>query len=227
MNFNLKSAAFVLLTFFAVNTLSAQRGQQNLTAEQHAEKQTERMVKELSLTDTQAKQVAALNLKYAKQKESFKGAAGENTDKKAAMKQMRDEQSADLKGILNAEQLEKYETMSAKKRGGKKGGKKGNKVNYDGANNDKSPEERAEKQTARLTRELSLTDTQVARINAIHWEFEKKVEAAKNAEEGEKIDMRSLRMNKDAAVKAVLTTEQAAKFETLGKGRGKRGARRS
>lgn len=227
MNFNLKSIAFVFLAFFAANTVSAQRGQQNLTVEQRADKQTERMTEQLSLTNTQAAQVAALNLKYAKQKESFKSAADENTDKKAAMKQMRDEQSAELKGILNAEQLEKYETMGANRKGGKKGGKKGNKVSNRGENSDKSPEERAEIQTARLTKELSLTDTQAARINAIHWEFSKKMQVAKEAKDVEKADIKSLHEERDAAIKAVLSPEQRVQFDAREKRGGGKGTRKS
>lgn len=230
MNFNLKSVAFTLLAFFAVNTLSAQRGQQKMTAEQHAEKQTERMVEQLALTENQANQVAALNLKYAKKKEGLKATADENTDRKAAMKQMRDAQDAELKGILNAEQLTKYETMRAEKKGRKKGGKRGDKVSNRRADNAKSPEQRAEMKTARLTKELSLNDTQVARINAIHWEFEKKVQMVKESEEaegGQKADLRALRTERDVAVKEVLTAEQAAKFDAREKRGGKKGARRS
>lgn len=226
MNFNLKSTAFVLLAFFAMNTLSAQGGKQNFTAEQHAERQTERMTKELSLTDTQIKQVATLNLKYAKEKEIFKNAADENTDKKTAMKQMRDRQNAELKGILSAEQLEKYQTMRAKKNGRKKGAK-GNKVSNHGPDNNKSPEQRAEMQTNRLTKELSLNDTQAARINAIHWDFEKKMQAAKEAEKGNKADLRTLRTERDAAVRAMLTPEQSAKFDAREKGRGGQRMRKS
>lgn len=223
MNFNLKSMAFVFFALFAVNTISAQRGGgQDLTAEQRAEKKTERMTEQLSLTSAQTQQVAALNLKYAQQKENLKAKSVDKADSKAVKEQMRSEQETELKSILTPEQLEKYNTSAKQKHGGAKGKKMSNGER----GNNRSPEERAEMQTKRLTEHLSLDDTQSARIQTIIWESEKEIETAKSDEAFNKSDMKLLHEERDATIKAVLTPEQVTKFEKRKKG-GKRGDKRS
>lgn len=222
MNFNLKSVAFVLLAFLAVNTVSAQRGQAKLTAEQQAEKQTERMTEELSLTDVQAQQVATLNLKYAQKEESLRSESIDGTDKRAVMKQMRTEQETELKGILTSEQMTKLEAARPDKRGGGKGRKMSNK----GINGEKSSVERVEMRANRLAEDLNLTDTQIARIQAVNWEFEQNMEKLRADETVEKADKKAIREKRDAEIKAILTPEQAVQFDARKKG-GKRGARNS
>ncbi len=68
------------------------------TVEQRAQMRTDRMTKELSLSDQQAKQVYELNLAAAKEADA----------QMAQMRKAREAQAAKLKTILTPEQYEKW-----------------------------------------------------------------------------------------------------------------------
>ncbi len=80
---------------------------QNVTPEERAQKMTDRMKTELSLTDAQYKEVYAINLaKAKKQTELEKG----NKEQRSAM---RDQHLADLGNVLTPEQMEKAKELKA------------------------------------------------------------------------------------------------------------------
>ena len=88
-----------------------------ITAEQRAERQTERLAKTLSLTDDQKKSMYEANLAAAKKMET------QRDRNKEAWKAMREEREAQYKSILTAEQYQQYvqqrKEMRAKKMNGK------------------------------------------------------------------------------------------------------------
>ena len=99
--------------------------QQDLTAEQKATKQVQRLTKALSLTTDQANQIKLLLLELNQKREGMRDAS----DKRAAMKEMRDLVSAQddkMKTILSEDQFSKYEDIkneSKDRMRGKKGGR--------------------------------------------------------------------------------------------------------
>ena len=99
--------------------------QQDLTAEQKATKQVQRLTKALSLSTDQANQIKLLLLELNQKREGMRDAS----DKRVAMKEMRDLVSAQddkMKTILSTEQYAKYEDIkneSKDRMRGKKGGR--------------------------------------------------------------------------------------------------------
>lgn len=84
--------------------------QQDLTAEQKATKQVQRLTKALSLTTDQANQIKLLLLELNQKRDGMRDAS----DKRAAMKEMRDLVSAQddkMKTILSTEQYAKYQDI--------------------------------------------------------------------------------------------------------------------
>jgi periplasmic protein CpxP/Spy len=97
--------------------------QQEQTPEQRATKQVQRLTKALTLTNDQAVQIQPMLLELNQKRDAMRNA----TDKRAAMKDMRDlvsTQDEKMKTILNADQYVKYQDIKddAKERmRGKKG----------------------------------------------------------------------------------------------------------
>lgn len=103
-----------LTTASAQNRQDAQQKQQP-SVEQIAEQRTERMVKMLSLDDKQKEQLYKLNLKTVKKQraaETKMAKLMKQAKKEAA--QVRSEFETSLKGILSAEQLQKYNEKKVK-----------------------------------------------------------------------------------------------------------------
>lgn len=128
----IKSTLVCLMAITAI-TVSAQpprgNGEQR-TPEQRAKMMTERLTKELNLTETQQKSVYDLNLKMAQQMEQNreKGRA-DREEMRQQMESRRKEQSAEMKKILNDEQFAKWEKLQSQRndnrRGPAEGGRRG------------------------------------------------------------------------------------------------------
>jgi periplasmic protein CpxP/Spy len=97
--------------------------QQDQTPEQRAAKQTQRLTKVLTLTNDQAAQIQPMLLELNQKRDAMRNAS----DKRAAMKEMRDlvtTQDEKMKTILNADQYTKYQDIkddAREKMRGKKG----------------------------------------------------------------------------------------------------------
>ncbi len=93
-----------------------------------------------------------------------------------------------------------------------------------------SPEERAEKQTANMVKNLGLDATQAAKVKAINLEFAQKMQAAREENQGDRETMKATRMemqnNKNEALKEVLTKEQFEKHAQMQENRGKKGGKK-
>ena len=225
MNSITKLIALSFALLLSLNLVIAQQGESKekhmKDPESRAEKQTQRMTEKLSLTETQVKQVAAINLTFAEKMKSAKEAATEKEAGRAAFKAIRDEHHAAIKTVLTPEQVSKFETDLENRKGKGRRGK--------GRGKGKSAEERATHLTERLTEKLSLNETQTAKVATINLDFAKKATAIKAANEDREAgreELKALRKEHKAAIKTTLTPEQITQFEAMKDGkRGHKGRR--
>jgi Spy/CpxP family protein refolding chaperone len=115
---------FVASFAVSIDTATAQNGrrdaQQNQTPEQRTDNQLQRMTKALSLSADQATQVKPILMELNQKRDAMRDAS----DKRAAMKEMRDfvmGQDEKMKKVLSAEQYTKYEDMKENARDNMKG----------------------------------------------------------------------------------------------------------
>jgi len=119
-------AACILTTLGAANaqtTNSAPMGQGrgmgqsrggNMTPEQRADMQTQRLTKELSLTADQSTQVRAIALAENQEMQTIRGKVASSDSRQGAMREMktmREKYETQLKAVLTADQLTKYNQM--------------------------------------------------------------------------------------------------------------------
>lgn len=116
------------MTTFAQGKLGKSGDGEKLTPEQRAEKQVEKMTKELSLNEAQAKQINALIVKGVSERdakrEEFKEkrASGikptpeERDAMKAEMIKKQEEMKSEMKKILTADQYAKWEEKKAERK---------------------------------------------------------------------------------------------------------------
>lgn len=80
-------------------------------------------------------------------------------------------------------------------------------------------ENRPDKETAELVKELDLSDKQAAQVKKIHQDFGEKMEKARKNNDGDREDMREhmakMEKEKNAEMKTVLSKEQYKKYEEL------------
>ena len=217
MKGNQKNFILCLMLLFSINLITAQTVKNKFKhSGDRSEKKIQTLKAALALTDAQVSQVTAIHTDYATKIKAAKDAASERGAAKEAVKTLRTERDAAIKTILNSEQVAKFEAMKAerKDRRGHKGRRGGRGHGKHGG----TPEERAAKHTEKLTEKLSLSPEQTSKVAAINTEFAAKRKAAKEAEGGKEAK-KALRSEHKAAIKAVLTPEQVAIFETMKKGR--------
>jgi periplasmic protein CpxP/Spy len=128
MNKKLILALSIFTASFTINIDAAtaqesQSAQQDQTPEQRATKQVQRLTKVLTLTNDQVAQIQPMLLELNQKRDAMRNAS----DKRAAMKDMRDlvtAQDDKMKTILNADQYTKYQDIkddAREKMRGKKG----------------------------------------------------------------------------------------------------------
>lgn len=234
MKVNPRFFVLCLMVLCSINLMTAQTRKDRdkfSNSENRSEKQLEKMTEELALTETQVNQLTVINADYATKMKTAKAASTDKETNRATFKTLRAEKTTAVKGILNSEQLAKHEAMKREhkgKRGDKdRKGKKG-KRGADGRNAG-TPEEREQKQTTRLTEQLSLSEAQAAKVAVINLAYAQKMKVAKDAstEKGTNREVwKTLRTAQDTAIKAVLTPEQLTTYEAMKntrKGKGKKG----
>ncbi len=83
----------------------------------------------------------------------------------------------------------------------------------------KTPEEKAQYQTAEMTKSLALTKDQTTKVNAITLKYAEKIDAVrKNPElepEAKQDQVNDLRQEREQALQAVFTAEQFKKYQEL------------
>lgn len=85
------------------------------TPEEKATAQTERMMKELSLTAEQAEKVKVINLGIIQKNEGVRASTLTGEEKKAAHKSNEEARDSMMKGALTDEQYQKYLVLKAEK----------------------------------------------------------------------------------------------------------------
>ncbi len=107
-------STFLLLTLFLAATVVAQP--QRMTPQER----TDRLAKQLALSDSQKVKVLALfNKQDEARKKAFEDAKGDREARRATMQKMRDETDKQMKAILTADQYAKYDKLrSEMPRGG-------------------------------------------------------------------------------------------------------------
>lgn len=86
----------------------------NMTPEQRADQQAQRLTRQLSLSADQTAKVKALSLSQQQEMQTVRGQASASTDRRAMMQNMkasRAKYEEQLKGILTSDQYTKYTTM--------------------------------------------------------------------------------------------------------------------
>ena len=131
MKLSINVLLFTALFLFMGFNADAQRRGGPPNAEEMANKQTEHMTEELSLSTDQVAKVEAINLDYAKR---IQAAREENAGNRSAMKEImtaiENEKAAEMKTVLTEDQYKSFEEMQANqaKPKGRRGGNRGSKT---------------------------------------------------------------------------------------------------
>lgn len=195
-------------------TAMAQEKEGAKTPQERAQFMTDRMSKELSLTEAQKTKVAGLNLETAEKNAAIRKDASMTAEqKKEASQANRKSQKEQLKTILTAEQLAvlkaKKEAAHAKHKEGiaKHSGKKG-----------KTPQDRARFKTDWMMKELSLTDAQQSKVSELNLTAaEKKTAIRKDVslnEAQKKEAFKAAHLEQKASLTEILTPEQMTLLKT-------------
>jgi len=221
MKMKMSGVLTAMMLFAAVAAYAQPQGRGDrpqMSPEQRAEMMAGRMKTELNLTDTQAD--AVKNLYLSRQSQA------RPQDPEARAK-MREEQRAEMKKILTAEQFTKWEEMQAQMRRGPgpQMPPEGRQGTADGRNKAdvkregrRAPGDMAERRIEQMKRELELTDSQVEALQALHKDAS--AERQKNAEKRE-VEAAAHREQ----MKSILTEEQYAKFLEMERKRPEAGER--
>lgn len=123
-------AAIALVFSASIFAQAPQRGERReFKPEEMAKHQTDRMKKELNLTDEQYKSVYALFIKQGEEMKALhaKREQSQPETRREEMKKQREAMNAEMKKILTAEQYTKYEEMQKRlhQRGPGQGGPRG------------------------------------------------------------------------------------------------------
>ena len=107
-----KLVLFLTIALFATSGVFAQQGQRS-TPEERAKRQTETLVKELSLTEDQQKKVYEINLKFAQPLADD----SKETDREKLRAQFQknlEERTAAIKAVLTEDQQKKFDEHQKK-----------------------------------------------------------------------------------------------------------------
>ncbi|WP_435654169.1 DUF4890 domain-containing protein [Cellulophaga baltica] len=130
----MKKIITVIVLFIGMNAIAQRSEKKVIDPETFAQKNTERLTKELGLNEDQQAKVYDMNLKNAQERtskmeerksgERKKPTEEEREARKAEMGAQLNAHKEEMRGILNTEQFQKWETMQEKRGNGKKGAKK-------------------------------------------------------------------------------------------------------
>lgn len=115
---SLKGLLIIGITVMSFATIAQEKGEKKMTPEQRAEKITQKMKKQLELTDAQTKKISSANLEMINSKRAIQS---EMQALKAKVKALKENQRIQYKNILTAEQMKKLEDLKAKRKANKDG----------------------------------------------------------------------------------------------------------
>jgi len=175
---------------------SAAFGQE--TKKVKSETRMDELTKELSLTPDQAKKLEAANNKLTEAKKEAKSNESLSEDaRKKAIKNAKESFKAELATFLSEDQLTKMKELHEAKNTDKP---------------EKTPEQRAEAQTKKMTEELNLTEDQQKQVMELNLKVEHKIQAIKNddsmSDEKKKKFIAGNKKDKRNALSAILTADQ-------------------
>ena len=130
----MKKIITVIVLFIGMNAIAQRSEKKVIDPETFAQKNTERLTKELGLNEDQQAKVYDMNLRNAQERtskmeerksgERKKPTEEEREARKAEMEAQLNAHKEEMRGILNTEQFQKWETMQEKRGNGKKRAKK-------------------------------------------------------------------------------------------------------
>lgn len=166
----------------------------------------ERMSQELGLSQEQNERMKAIEKAYAEKAQAIRAMEDKDAQLKAR-KALHEEKHAAIQAVLSPEQQAKAEAMR-KEREQEHKGRHGEKA---------SVEERAERRTAWLTKELELSGDQAAKVKAIHVQHLGKMEHIRSMpdEEQRRKAMHEVHTSQQKALEAVLTAAQQERLQAL------------
>jgi len=175
---------------------SAAFGQE--TKKVKSETRMDELTKELSLTPDQAKKLEAANNKLTEAKKEAKSNESLSEDaRKKAIKNAKESFKSELATFLSEDQLTKMKELHEAKNTDKP---------------EKTPEQRAEAQTKKMTEELNLTEDQQKQVMELNLKVEHKIQAIKNddsmSDEKKKKFIAGKKKDKRNALSAILTADQ-------------------
>ena len=78
-----------------------------------------------------------------------------------------------------------------------------------------TPQQRADKQTEKLTKQLGLSEEQAEEVNAIALEAANKIQPLQEQRKALKTEIKAIQADKKEQIKEVLTPEQLAEYEEI------------
>ena len=228
----MKFKSFILAALFLVSfaTMHAQGKGKGIDTQKRADRMTQQMTQQLSLSEEQAAKIKVVNEKYAEQMKALRENTEDRTQLRPEMQKIRQAQEAEIATYLTAEQTEKWSKIKAQRKEqygqGKmknadkaKGKAKKSQKPMKGAKAGKGDyTQKVQKRTQRMKDNLDLSDEQATQIEAIYMEYGAKKQAAYQAgTEEARASVKELRKEENKAVDAVLTPEQLKKRDDLKK----------
>ncbi len=177
--------------------------------ENRLDKRMEKLTKELTLSDAQAKQVRAIFANAQTERMDIR--ARHSDDRKAAkpeLKELRERTQNDLEQVLTSDQYAKLETMRAERKAKKQEHRKNRHA------------ERATRRLEKLEKELGLSEKQVEQIKAIHADRKLKARAIiedAGSREAAKPELKELRKATHQEIRGLLDATQQKKFDAMKK----------
>lgn len=236
----MKFKSFILAVLFLAGfaTMEAQvskKGKSGVNA--RADRQTEQMASQLSLSAEQKAKVKVVNEKYAQKMQDLRASTEDRTQLRPEMQKLRQEQEAEISKYLTKEQTDKWTKVQDERKGRREQMKKERaerptKVSPAEGKAQASPrakqkgnsasakkmtaEQKAAKRSEKMEQELELSEAQTAKVNAIYTDYAAKKAALRGSKSPEdRAKMKELRGEEAKAIEGVLTKEQLEKRKAL------------
>jgi Spy/CpxP family protein refolding chaperone len=110
---SLKGLLVIGIAVMSFGSIAQEKGEKKMTPEQRAEKITQKMQKQLELTEAQTKKISSANLEMINSKRAIQS---EMQALRAKVKALKENQRIQYKNILTAEQMQKLEDIRAKRK---------------------------------------------------------------------------------------------------------------
>jgi hypothetical protein len=211
-----KTGLTVLGLMVGMVTMAQNRDRNHGTPEERAQRRTEKLAHELSLSDAQKEQFKSIHLEAIKQRDAIRA----NT--KLTAEQLREElktgrqaEKAKLEALLTEEQKKVLEKKMADMKEKRHAMRSGDEERLAGA----TPGQRAAFKTQRLAESLALTEDQKIKLTELNLRTEQKRDAirsdATQSDEQKKAAMKELHRSRKTELSQILTKEQLDKLKAL------------